>query len=148
MGSWIALNLFISFKKQIKGFIGIASAPEFIEELMWKKFDNKIKKIIMNKKIYYLKHGEFTYPITKQLIEDGRKNKVMNKKININIPITLLHGLRDEVVPVKFSSKIFRNCIKAKKKLVKVKNGKHSLSRKSDLKKICKELSIMVSNHF
>ena len=34
MGSWIALNLFSLFKKQIKGFIGIASAPEFLEELM------------------------------------------------------------------------------------------------------------------
>ena len=37
MGSWIALNLFPYFKKQIKGFIGIASAPEFLEELLWKK---------------------------------------------------------------------------------------------------------------
>jgi len=42
MGSWIALNLFPSFKEQIKGFIGIASAPEFLEELMWKKFSKKI----------------------------------------------------------------------------------------------------------
>ena len=147
MGSWIALNLFTSFKKQIKGFIGIASAPEFIEELMWKKFDNKIKKIIMNKKIYYLKHGEFTYPLTKQLIQDGRKNKVLNKKINFNIPITLFHGLKDEVVPLKFSVKIFKNCINTKKKLIKVKNGNHSLSRKGDLKKICSELNNMISKH-
>ena len=48
MGSWIALNLFPFFKKKIKGFIGIGSAPEFLEELMWKKFSKKIKKIIMN----------------------------------------------------------------------------------------------------
>ena len=39
MGSWIALNLFSNFKKQIKGFIGIASAPEFLDKLMWNKFD-------------------------------------------------------------------------------------------------------------
>ena len=44
MGSWIALNLFPSFKMQIKGFIGISSAPEFLEKLMWKKFTKKIKK--------------------------------------------------------------------------------------------------------
>ena len=50
MGSWIALNLFPFFKKQIKGFIGIASAPEFLENLMWKKFSKKIKKIIIKKK--------------------------------------------------------------------------------------------------
>ena len=42
MGSWIALNLFSIYKKKLKGFIGIASAPEFLENLMWKKFNKKI----------------------------------------------------------------------------------------------------------
>ena len=147
MGSWIALNLFSFFKKQIKGFIGISSAPEFLESLMWKKFSKKIKKIILTKKIYYFDHGNFIYPLTKQLILDGRKNKILNKKINIRIPITLFHGLNDEVVPLKFSKKILKICIKAKKKLIKIKNGNHSLSRKGDLKKICKELNNIISYH-
>ena len=146
MGSWIALNLFSTFKKQIKGFIGIASAPEFLEELMWKKFNKKIKKEIMTKKIYHLDHGNFTYPLTKQLILDGRKNKIFNKRIMLNLPVTLFHGLNDEVVPLKFSKKILKIFKKSKKKLIKIKNGDHSLSRKSDLKRICKELSYMVSN--
>ena len=146
MGSWIALNLFAIFKRQIKGFIGIASAPEFLEELMWKKFNKKIKKEIITKKIYHLEHGNFTYPLTKQLIFDGRKNKILNKKNITKIPITLFHGLNDEVVPLVFSKKILKIFIKSKKKLIKIKNGDHSLSRKSDLKKICKELDYIVSD--
>ena len=144
MGSWIALNLFPVFKKKIKGFIGISSAPEFLEELMWKKFTKKIKKTIMSQKIYYLEHGGFVYPLTKQLILDGRKNKVLNNKINLKIPIVLFHGTNDEVVPVNFSRRIFKIFKKSKKKLVKIKNGDHSLSRKSDLKKICNELNHMI----
>ena len=144
MGSWIALNLFPYFKKQIKGFIGISSAPQFLEELMWKKFTKKIKKIIMADKIYHLEESEYTYPITKQLIMNGRKNRVLNKKINLNIPITLFHGLKDEVVPLVFSKKILKIFPKAKKKLIKIKNGNHSLSKKSDLKKICKELDYII----
>ena len=147
MGSWIALNLFPSFKKKIKGFIGISSAPEFLEELMWKKFNNKIKKTIMTKKIYYLEHGEFTYPLTEQLILDGRKNKVLNNKINLNIPIVLFHGTNDEVVPLNFSKKILKIFKKSKKKLIKIKNGDHSLSRKNDLKKICNELNHMINDY-
>ncbi len=147
MGSWIALNLFPTFKKKIKGFIGISSAPEFLEELMWKKFNNKIKKTIMTKKIYYLEHGEFTYPLTEQLILDGRKNKVLNNKINLNIPIVLFHGTNDEVVPLNFSRKILKIFKKSKKKLIKIKNGDHSLSRKNDLKKICNELNHMINNY-
>ena len=144
MGSWIALNLFPFFKKKIKGFIGIASAPEFLEELMWKKFNKKIKTIIMNKKIYHLEHGGFTYPLTKQLIFNGRKNKVLNKKINLRIPIVLFHGTKDEVVPLYISKKVLKIFKKSKKKLFKIKNGDHSLSRKSDLKKICNELNYMI----
>jgi len=146
MGSWIALNLFPVFKKQIKGFVGISSAPEFLEKLMWKKFTKEIKKIIMTHKIYYLKKGKWTYPITKQLIINGRKNKVLNKKINLNIPIILFHGLKDEIVPLIFSKKILKIFPKAKKKLFKIKNGDHSLSKKNNLKKICRELNYIISD--
>ena len=144
MGSWIALNLFSYFKKQIKGFIGIASAPEFLERLMWKKFSKKIKKTIMTKKIYHLGHGDYVYPITKQLIFDGRKNKVLNNKINSKIPVILFHGTNDEIVPLSLSKKIMKICKSPKKKLIKIKNGNHSLSRKSDLKKICNQLNCMI----
>ena len=101
----------------------------------------------MEKKIYYIKKDEWTYPITKQLILDGRKNKVLNNKINLEIPITLFHSSKDKVVPLNFSKKILNIFKKAKKKLIKVKNGDHSLSRNSDLKKICAELNLMISNH-
>ena len=147
MGSWIALNLLPDFKKRIFGFIGIASAPEFLENLMWKKFSKKIKKNIIKNKIYNLEAGDHVYPITKQLIFDGRKNKVLNNRINLKIFITLFHGLKDEIVPISFSKKIFKICKKSKKKLFKIKNGDHSLSRKSDLKKICNELNYMIKQH-
>ena len=147
MGSWIALNLFSYFKKKLKAFIGIASAPEFLEELMWKKFNRKIKKIIMTKKIYHLDHGEYSYPLTRQLILDGRKNKILNNKINLNIPIVLLHGKKDEIVPLKVSRNILKICRKSKKKFIKIKNGDHSLSRKSDLKILCSELKNLIKNH-
>ena len=147
MGTWIALNLFPIYRKQIKGFLGIGSAPEFLEELMWKKFTKKIKKIILTEKIYQLQHGEWTYPITKQLIFDGRKNKVFNKKYSLNIPVSLFHGSKDEVVPLFFSKKILKIFTKAKKKLIKIKNGDHSLSKKNDLKKICKELNHIIFDH-
>ena len=100
----------------------------------------------MTKKIHHLDHGGFVYPITKQLIIDGRKNKVLNNKINLKIPIVLFHGTNDEVVPINFSKKIFKIFKNSKKKLLKIKNGDHSLSRKSDLKKICNELDLMTKN--
>ena len=81
MGSWIALNQFKYFKNQIKGFIGIGSAPEFLTRLMWNKFSREIKKEILTKGITTIRTGQYEYPITLQLIKDGRKNKVLSKKI-------------------------------------------------------------------
>ena len=112
---------------------------------MEKKFTKKIQQEITKKKIYYLKYGGFVYPLTKQLFENGRKNKVLNSKINLKIPITLFHGTKDDVVPLKISKQILKICKKSKKKLIKIKNGDHSLSRKSDLKKICSELNIIIN---
>jgi len=147
MGAWLALNQFKYFKNQIKGFLGIGSAPEVLENLMWKKFTKKMKKETVKNRIYNLKHGNYEYPITYQLITDGRKNKVLNKKINSKINVTMVHGSKDEVVPVNYSRKVLRIFTKAKeKKLIIIKNGNHSLSSKHGLKKINVELNKIVSN--
>ena len=144
MGAWIALNQFKYFKKQIKGFLGIGSAPEFLTRLMWNKFPKKIKKEVIKKGITNIESGQYKYPITYQLIKDGRKNRVLSKKINSRIKISMIHGQKDEVVPVSFSRKVLAIFTKAKKKLMVIKNGDHSLSDKKSLNKIIKELNRIV----
>ena len=72
MGAWISLNQFKYYKNQIKGFIGIGSAPEFLERLMWKKFNKKIKKEIKLKGVSIIKHGN---------------TKFRQRKMNILSPI-------------------------------------------------------------
>jgi esterase/lipase len=146
MGAWLSLNQFKIFKKQIKGFLGIGSAPEFLENLMWKKFTKKMKNEIVKKGIIKLKHGSYEYPISYQLIKDGRKNKILHKKINSKIDVTMIHGSKDEIVPQIYSKKVLKVFHKAKKKLIVVKNGDHSLSSKRGLKKINLELNNIVSN--
>ena len=144
MGSWISLNLFRYFKNQIKGFLGIGSAPEFLEKIMWKKFTKKIKNETIRKGIYNLKHGGYEYPITYQLIKDGRKNKVLDKNINLKIPVTMVHGSKDDAVPVIYSKKVLKLFTKAQKKLLIIKNGDHSLSNKRPLKKIVNALDLII----
>jgi len=146
MGAWLSLNQFTNFKKQIKGFLGIGSAPEFLENLMWKKFTKRMKKETIKKGIINLKHGNYEYPITHQLIKDGRKNKILDKKIRSQINVTTIHGSKDEVVPQSYSKKVLKIFSKAKKKLVIIKSGDHSLSSKQGLKRIEIELHKIVSN--
>ena len=146
MGAWLSLNQFKYFKDQIKGFLGIGSAPEFLQNLMWNKFTKKMKIEIIKNGIYNLKHGDYEYPITYQLIKDGRKNKILHKKIESQINVTMIHGDRDEVVPKSYSKKVLKIFNRAKKKLIIIKNGDHSLSSKHGLKRIEIELHKIVSN--
>ena len=58
----------------------------------------------------------------------------------------MIHGQKDEVVPVYFSKLVLRLFKKAKKKILIIKNGDHSLSNKKSLIKIRKELSTIIKN--
>ena len=145
MGAWISLNQFKFFKKQIKGFLGISSAPEFLDGLMWNKFSLKQKKEIKKNGIIQLKHGNYEYPITHQLIKDGRKNKIFNKKIYNDLNVTMVHGNKDNSVPVIYSKKVLKIFKNAKKKLVVVKNGDHSLSSPKWLNLLKKELMLIIN---
>jgi esterase/lipase len=149
MGAWIALNQFKYFKSQIVGMLGIGSAPEFLDRLMWKKFPKKVKNEIIKKGIATINHGDKTkyqYPISHQLIKDGRKNKVFSKKIFKKIQISMFHGKKDVVVPISFSRKVLSIFKKANKKLVIMKNGDHSLSDTKSLKKMKNELARIIKN--
>ena len=146
MGAWIAINQFKYFKSQIKGFVGIGSAPEFLTKLMWNKFSKKTKKELIKTGKILIKNGGYEYPISLQLIKDGKKNKVLNKKINANIKVTMIHGQKDEIVPVIYSKYVLKIFSKAQKKIVIIKSGDHSLSNRKHLKRIIKELEIIVKN--
>ena len=145
MGAWISLIQFKYFKDQITGFLGIGSAPEFLEFLMWNKFSTKMKKEIKKKGIINLKHGEYEYPITYQLIKDGRKNKILKRKIYQDIKVVMVHGNNDNSVPVVYSRKVLKIFKNKKKKLVIIKNGDHSLSKPKWLKILKRELKFILN---
>ena len=66
-------------------------------------------------------------------------------KIKSKINVTMIHGQKDEVVPVSYSRKVLKIFENAKKKLVIVKKGDHSLSSSKWLKLIKKELKLIIS---
>ena len=111
-----------------------------------KNFPKKIKNEIITKGLSIIKNGQYEYPITLQLIKDGRKNKILSKKITSRIKVTMVHGSKDEVVPVSFSRKVLSVFPNAQKKLVVIQNGDHSLSNQVPLKKIIKELESVVKD--
>ena len=126
--------------------MGIETNNKIKKKLMWKKFSKKKKNEIITRGLSVIKNGQYEYPITLQLIKDGRKNKILSKKIRSKIKVTMVHGSKDEVVPVSFSKKVLSIFPNARKKLVIIKNGDHSLSNQIPLIKIIKELNRIVKD--
>ena len=56
----------------------------------------------------------------------------------------MVHGQKDEVVPVKYSRMVLKNFSQAKKKLTIIKYGDHSLSSERNLNIICRELKEII----
>ena len=57
----------------------------------------------------------------------------------------MYHGEKDESVPTSFSRKVLKIFTKAKKKLIIIKNGNHSLSNKKNIERIVTDLNRIVS---
>ena len=115
---------------------------------MWDTFSDKAKKIIKSGKIYKLKNEyDSFYPIGKSLIEGGNKHLILNKKINCNFPLRLFHGLKDDVVPIKYSYFLSKTLVSKDSYIMLQNNGDHSLSSKDDLKRIGRTLMEIIYNN-
>ena len=125
-------------RKKVKGLILIAPALDMTENLMWKKFSLKEKKLIKSKGYIerYVEDYDSSYRITKKLIDDGRKHLILKDKINLNIPIRIFHGIKDDSVPWKLSLDLMSSFLSDDINVSFNKNGDHSLSSDSDLKSL------------
>ena len=106
----------------------------------------KNTKTNINNKICIIKRDHYEYPISLQLIKDGRNNNFFNKKFKYKIPVTMVHGKKDEAVPINFSKKTLKIFTQASKKLKIVIHGDHSLSSKRNLRILLVELNLILKN--
>ena len=139
MGGWIALRVGIQNPKKIIGLIGIASAPDFTENL-WHNILNKKQKMdikYFGHTFISSKYNPQGYVISKKLIEDGKKSLLMkNKYINLKCPVKLIHGNLDEEGNIQNSFDILDKIRSNKAELTVIKNGDHRLSKPENLKTI------------
>ena len=128
---------------KIVGLVGVAAAPDYIDEF-YRNLSNKKKKEINNKGIIRCSYNDFSYLIKKKYIVEGRKNKILNKIFSWNKPLILIQGMKDNIVkpdtPEKIVKKIKGNQIQIKL----LKNSDHRLSEDFDLKVINDSILSMI----
>ena len=143
MGGWLALLLVRALKERntagsVTGLVLIAPAVDFTEELMWKNFSPEVKRQIETEGSWQQpsQYSESAYPITRGLIEEGRKHLLLGGLIETGCPVRILQGVKDPDVPwqhaVELSSRLARDDVV----LTLVKDGDHRLSRPEDIERM------------
>jgi len=137
MGGWIALLTALARPDKIKGLLLIAPAPDFTEALMWAEFGDNVRRQIMETGEWARPsdYGEEPYPITRNLIEDGRKNLLLGGTLNLSCPVRIIQGMKDPDVPWQHAMKL-QECVEGNPTVTLVKNGDHRLSTEEDLARI------------
>ncbi len=94
MGGWIMLLVALARPARIKGLVGLAPAPDFTEELIWRTLSEGDRaKLLRDGNLEQPSdYSDDPYVITRALIEDGRKNLLLGGPIAIDAPVRLLHG--------------------------------------------------------
>lgn len=147
MGGWMMLLLALARPAQVAGLVGIASAPDFTENLIWQEFTDAQQQEMAANGCVMLPNcmpGEEDYPITRRLIEEGRTHLLLDDTVNIHCPTHLLHGMQDPDVPWQLSVQLAEKMAREDVAITLVKNGDHRMSTPENLALIRQTVQEMV----
>ena len=143
MGGWLALLLAraLAGRKDaapIAGMVLFAPAVDFTEELMWKGFPDATRREIEQTGAWLRPsaYGEEPYPITRGLIEDGRKHLLLGGLIETRCPVHVLQGVQDPDVPWRHAVELVSRFSRDDVVLTLIKDGDHRLSRPEDIERL------------
>lgn len=138
MGGWVMLRAALARPDRIAGLVGIAPAPDFTEDLMWEGFSQAEREKMQREGVVNVQseYDEEPYPISRHLIEDGRKNLMLRASIPISCPVRLVHGQKDTSVPWGTSMRLAEKITGEDVGVILVKNGDHRLSEPADIDRL------------
>ena len=143
MGGWMALLLARELVRRkaapgsLAGLVLIAPAPDFTEELMWKGFPPEARQQIETSGVW-LRPSEYgePYPITRSLIEEGRRHLLLGSAIEVGCPVRILQGAQDPDVPWRHAFALAHRLPADDVVLTVIQDGDHRLSRPQDIARI------------
>ena len=133
MGGWIG-SLLTQRLKDVRGFVGIAAAPDFTEDGFWAGFSEAERGEVMETGVVYLPsaYGD-PYAVTRKLIEDGRENLMLRAPLPMPFPVRLVQGTEDEAVTRETALRLLDHIGSPDLRLTLVKGADHRFSEPENL---------------
>jgi pimeloyl-ACP methyl ester carboxylesterase len=148
MGGWIALLITRALQGTAlapQGLVLIAPAVDFTEELMWAQMPEEVRTQIMRDGAWKRDsiYGD-PLPITRALIEDGRKHLLFKGPIATHCPVHILQGMEDPDVPWKHAMRLVEHLSGDDVTTTLIRDGDHRLSRPQDIAKLLQAVGAIV----
>jgi pimeloyl-ACP methyl ester carboxylesterase len=150
MGGWIALRAAQELQKQsdikVSGMVLIAPAPDFTSELIEPALSAE-EKHSLETRGYFEELSEYSPEpniFTRDLIEDGRNNRVLDGIIQANCPVHILQGMKDDDVPYQHALRLLEHLPSDDVTLTLIRDGDHRLSRPQDILRLTQSVSALL----
>jgi pimeloyl-ACP methyl ester carboxylesterase len=143
MGGWIAVLLAKRWieageEGRAAGLVLIAPACDFTEALMWPQFPEDVRRRILEDGVFPIPsaYAPEPTPITRALIEDGRRNCVFGRSFRLGCPVHILQGMQDPDVPWAHALKLVEHLPLDSVTTTLINDGDHRLSRPEDIERL------------
>lgn len=130
MGGWISLIISRMLSDRVKGFIGVAAAPDFTDWVWNTEMTAAQQNLCKEQGYIETPDGDI---LTLRLFEDGEQNFIFKTPLYLGFPTILLHGKKDSVVPYQIAQKLAAHIAPEPPELILIEDGDHRLSRDEDL---------------
>ena len=137
-GGWLSLMAALDRPEKVAGLLLIAPAVDMTERLMWDRFSEKAREKLKREGLIYdpSEYNPEGYPISQALIEDGRQHLMLGQTIELDIPVRILHGQKDDAVPWQLSLELAEQLTSQNVEMQFLKDGDHRLSEPAQIDKI------------
>lgn len=137
-GGWLSLMAALDRPDKVAALVLIAPAVDMTERLMWARFSDQARTKLMDEGLIYdpSEYDPEGYPITRALIEDGRSHLMLEAPINLDMPIRILHGQKDDAVPWELSLELAERVTSKDVELHFIKDGDHRLSEPNEIARL------------
>jgi pimeloyl-ACP methyl ester carboxylesterase len=129
MGSWISLLATLRRKESVAGMMLIAPAFNFVQNnlaiLPEPVLEHWRKETYMSFPDAY---GEKPYSLRYDIIDDAKPYDVMNLEIDLDIPVHIVHGENDPIIPISNTEKFIHHANLPKLVFERIPNGEHRLT--------------------